>query len=1017
MSKRGRADDAESVSSAIELLCSRPALKGEAEGLRLTPLEQQVVALKQSIPRHVILMVACGYRVKFYGRDSRVASRRTGIMCIPGQPFEYSSVPYTRVNLYVHRLISMGYHVGFADQESAAVRAADGVKSGIFTRVVSQLYSRGTLLPMERVMTNGDGEAPSGGGGDGEELEDAGGKGGADGEEGEMARGDVAGEAASASFSPSGGIAVDSSELFLCFVQAEPCDSATAVEGPASKATLHLVLISFVSQRREVYQISSALELEDIVQRLDIVELIILTPVPPLSDARGELNVMHQRTTAAYLRLLPEKYVKALLNSANLHFGPTGVGEEDSKSVSVSGFHHTRGETTDDAIQRYLEPYRLNRVYAQMCCRQSGSNCSIPHSSPLAGELSCSADAAAAAAGATPLEMSAADVSLHLPGPTLRALDVFHSSVGVQGSLLHLLDRCMVPCGARLLRRWLAAPLATMEAILRRQAAVQFLMQGSDGGQVEDLLQECRRLGDVEAVAAKLHAQKCLVPEFIRLLRMVRSVSMLGKAWCGQPGASTLPLPPLLRQLLEQTHDTSVTVVLQEYQAALRSSATTPLELLTDDAGGVPAMLRPHVEAKKAAEAALATELEVARQTLRMPGLQYRSVNGTPFVLDLPHTKVSLVPPTWTVLTRTKANVRYHTPVIVEQNIALCAATERLATAAGLAWREKQRGIVEESTFVPVLHRIIEAVASFDVLRSLSIVSQQTGYVAPRLFEEEARVEQTCVPVAEPTTPRLLIRAGRHPILDRLLPNGYVSCDVEVPVGGAWLLTGPNMGGKSALMRMIGTFSVLAQLGCSVPADEAVLPVFQGVYCRMGASDSILEGSSTFLSEMDETSRILRTPILSRSLVLMDELGRGTSSFDGAAVAAAALEYLIAKRATTFFVTHYSYLCDPYLHHPRDTNVGCFYMGYTETEARTAPDGSDGGARSPKRLVFTYKPCRGVTPSSFGVAIGRMAGLPHWVTEAASRLSSTEEEEHRLRRELCQVRSFLQSCDPSGDVE
>uniref|UniRef100_A0A0A9YM61 DNA mismatch repair protein MSH3 n=1 Tax=Lygus hesperus TaxID=30085 RepID=A0A0A9YM61_LYGHE len=121
------------------------------------------------------------------------------------------------------------------------------------------------------------------------------------------------------------------------------------------------------------------------------------------------------------------------------------------------------------------------------------------------------------------------------------------------------------------------------------------------------------------------------------------------------------------------------------------------------------------------------------------------------------------------------------------------------------------------------------------------------------------------------------------------------------------------MGGKSALMRMVGLFVLLAQIGCYVPARRALLPLFTAIHCRMGATDAILEGRSTFLHEMHETSRILRAPHLSSALVLMDELGRGTSSFDGAAVAAATLNDLIKQQATFLFVTHFNYICESYV--------------------------------------------------------------------------------------------------------
>jgi DNA mismatch repair protein MSH3 len=1033
MSKRGRQDGQEGVAHAIEVLCCRTPAKGEAEGLSLTPLEQQVVALKESIAPHVILMVACGYRVKFYGSDSRAVSRRVGIMCIPGQPFEYSSFPYTRVDLYVHRLVAMGYQVGFADQESAAMRAADGVKSGLFTRTVSQLYSRATLLPTEHVVTNGSGSgeaavtskaAPEDGeGSDAEEK----GEGGVEG----------AGASPGLTSSLSHGV-VDASELFLCFVTTLNTpggyDGATVnVDEEHTSATptrtppLQLTLVSFVTQRRLRFVVHTALEMEDVTQRFDVAEVVVLTsqvPRPPQQPQTGgsgaALAAMPLcRTTEHFLSALPEVYSAALHHALPLHFGPTSNGAEDDKTVTVSGYVLKRGQSVDSAIEAYLKPFKLDHVYHLLCSRGDARgvrSSSLPCNVDLdESPLRSNQKVLAAEEEKRGTEKRAAPPALLLPGPTLRALDVFHSSIGGRGSLLGLLDRSLTACGARCLRRWLAAPLSRRVDIEARQAATLFLARGEDNGQVEELLKECARLGDVEAVVGKLHAERCHVIEFVRLLRMVRGVATLAYQLCvegqGDHGNGVAP-PSLVLGLLADVCGDAVQQLLQSNASLLQTTATTPLEFFTESGRTVPETLQAHLEAKKAAEAALKAELEAARALLHLPELEYRTIAGTSYLLDVPQGKCSRVPVDWVVHTRTKTNVRYHTPIIVEQNIARTAAVERLALAAAAAWRQHQRDVVADATLMSALSGVVEAVASLDALHSLAVASRQPGYVMPQLVDvpDDAAATTTDAAAAAGanTSVCLSIKEGRHPTLDRLLPHGYVSCCVELRVGGAWLLTGPNMGGKSALMRMVGTFAILAQIGCGVPAEAAVLPVFHGVYCRMGASDSILEGSSTFLSEMDETSRILHSPDLHASLVLMDELGRGTSSFDGAAVAAATLEYLLAHHATTMFVTHYSYLCDPYVsannveggHEGEEAAVSCYYMGFEEAEATP-------GDVNSRQLVFTYKPCRGVTPSSFGVAIGRKAGLPAAVTEAASKRSAEVEEEHRTKQELHQLRQLL----------
>lgn len=918
MSKRGRAshDAEEEVAHAVELLCARPAHNSDYKDVTLTPLERQVVALKESLPRHVMLLVACGYRVKFYGRDSRVVSRRSGIMCIPGHPFEYSSVPYTKVDLYIRRLVAMGYHVAFADQESAAVRAVDGVKSGIFQRTISGRYSRGTLLPSEQVATGG--AAGPTAIGEGEDCEEGG-----------------------AWADPVDTYSNNASELFLCFLDPPSWDG-----GPVTAA-----FVSFVSQRRETHTVQTSLGLEDLLHQYDVVEVIVVAT--------------SARIDAADCQLLPEKYAAVLETALRLNHGPTTNGVEDSSNVSICSF--PKGTASlDDAIEAYLRPFKLDAVYAGMTRLRLE-------------------DAGSPTTTVNP-DIVKTEQLTHfvLPGSTLRALDVFTSSAGAEGSLLALVSSCVTPCGARRLRSWVASPLAEKAAILGRQEVVGFLIRGGDCGALENILREVFKAGDIEATIGKMQAQRCSVLEYLRLLRAVRTIYHLVHEVLEQT-----QLPDLLQSLLRTVCSEAVTAYIQARAAEMESSATTPIELFTSKEMTPSNVLHDHITDRERATAALTAELDHIRQVLRMPGLEYRTVAGTPFVIDIPIGKADRVLSDWTVLTRTKTNIRFHTPRIMEANIALCAARERLAAAAQRAWCEMQAELSCPAHLTALLS-VIEAVASLDALRSLSVASSRRGYVAPQLVVPQAGHEG------------VRITEGRHPMLDQKLESGYVSCDVQLQSGGTWLLTGPNMGGKSALMRMIGCFTILAQIGSYVPAAEATLPVFTGLYCRMGSSDSILEGHSTFYMEMEETSRILGSPNLCQSLVLMDELGRGTSSFDGVAVADAILHYLMNRHVTCVFVTHYNYLCEPFASPASGSSgVACYYMGFRE-----AATSAKGGEES--QLVFTYRPCRGITPSSFGVDVAKLAGLPSPVIDEARRLSLQEERLQMQRLALSGVAQFLQ---------
>lgn len=1040
MSKRAR-DDQQArleVAHAIEIVCGkgvrreRDAVEDEnSKPPSLTPLEKQVVALKETIPAHVVLLVACGYRVTFYGRDSHVISRRTGIACIQGYPFEHSSIPYTRVEFYIHRLVGMGYHVAFADQESAAVRAVEGAKTGIFTRSISQVYSRGTLLPGEKVQTNGSLAAEAARSGAQSSSTAASSE--AAPEEGPEVPGEDLEPALNAPTHPS---STSVSEALLMFLYCQKDDSSDT----GSAGRLEIVLVSFVTHRRIVLTMgaSQTLSIEDVLQRYDIAEVILL--VSPENTVSHGNNASRKEDSSTFrvadlLKKLPENITTLLYRMLPLQLGPSLTGEEDGGSVSVSYGWKDANTSVDDAIMAYLQPYQLSNVYYRLL--QASLTSPMTEGERAAGAPS-SSDSIKNHQAASP---SPPQETMNLHGSSLRALELFHSSTGTRGSLFRLLNATMTANGARQLRQWLSAPLVRYADVMERQTAVSFLVRGSDGGLVEEMLREAVKGGgsDMEGVLGRMRALRCPVRDFIRFLRVLQALSSLASQLTREANEEGTTLPAYLNGLVERIHSPLIESWLLANKKLLRSTAATPYELFT---GGElpkppPTAVQEHIDAAKAAEKRLDDELQAIRVQLGMPDLEYRTIGGTPYLIDITHAKADrFAGKDWTVCTRTKTNVRYQTPKSIEANIALCAANERIIGASRQAWIDFQETFFTEGgeALADSLVTAVKAVACLDALHSLAVTSRRQGYTAPVLVDLERNAEQDPCGTGGYSPPAIEVVQGRHPVADELLQHRYVSCNVSLRWGHTFLLTGPNMGGKSAFMRLVGVFVVLAQVGCYVPAEAARLPLFSGIYCRMGASDSVLDGRSTFMSEMEETSRILSQPDLGRSLVLMDELGRGTSSFDGVAVAAATLEYLVQQRATSIFVTHYTNLCEPYINtfseeeevsspfpkglehdHQR---VECFFMGYREEavnteranpEKRCSDDVAEGESVSAdqpppeKRVVFTYLPCPGVAPSSFGVQVAKMAGLTRAVTDEASLVSKRTENMYQVTRDMAQL--------------
>nr|CCC92777.1 unnamed protein product [Trypanosoma congolense IL3000] len=886
MSKRPRGEEeAAGLRRAIELICHREPTGDEVtSGGKLTQLEQQVVHMRESLPTDVILLVACGYRIKFYGRDSRVASRRFGIMCIQAQPFEYSSVPCTRVSIYISRLVAMGYRVAFADQESASLRATSGNVKGIFSRDIGRLYSRGTLLP---------GELPS-------SFESSRGEGSTQPGDEEALEGDAnVPEVLPLT------VREESSELFLCFIR--------PLSGGEPGGKIELILLSFVTHTLERHNFSLESEMLDILHRYDIVEVVVLYDEKEMRKYGLQRSPALRRHAVAPSPLcgLPEAFSHPLSTLLPLHFGPTANGEEDDKSVTVSVSLYSG--SVDQSISDYLVPFKLDATFWKMCTEAKTPQVPKTTEKDTAGFLD-------------------------LPGTTLSALDVFHSSIGAKGSLLALLDHSITVAGLRKLRAWLAAPLCSASAIKSRSEAVTSLLQTNINVSVVNLLREFAKFGDVQTTLGKLKAQKCTVLEYLRLLRAVSTTHKLATNALSCCQGRTCYL---LNDTLESVASDNIRVFLQAHSYELTMAAVSATEYYESLASDLPPSLQQHAADRDETLRMLDEELVRVRGVLHLPALEFRTISGTSFILDVPQAKRRAAPSDWIVLSETKSNVRYHTPTIVDLVVRLCSARERLALAANEAWLERQTELINCMTTMKLFETVIDSVATLDALRCLAQASSAPGYVLPTVTDE---------------TQCIIIEDGQHPMLNSLLRGGYVGCDVKLMRGGTWILTGPNMGGKSALMRMVGTFVILAQLGCYVPAKMAQLPVFKAVHCRMGSSDSLIEGSSTFLKEMEETSRILNSRSLSSSLVLLDELGRGTSSFDGIAVAAATLEYLVRKGSTTFFVTHYSQLCEPYAECGADGLVSCRYMGFRE-ESGTGEEGEP-------QIFFTYKPTLGVTPQA-----------------------------------------------------
>jgi len=509
---------------------------------------------------------------------------------------------------------------------------------------------------------------------------------------------------------------------------------------------------------------------------------------------------------------------------------------------------------------------------------------------------------------------------MHLPEATLRALEVFEPIRG-QDTLFGVLDETRTAFGRRLLQSWLRHPLLEAGPLEARLDRVErFVREGALREGVRRLL---FRLADLERLATRLEMGRAS-PRDLGSLR--RSLEIL----------------PELRALLgEEVVLPDLGSLLEEFRAALEEEL--PLKL--SEGGLIRQGYDPHLDAlRQAHREGVAYFLELEEREKARTGIPtlkvgYNAVFG--YYLEVTRPYYERVPPEYRAIQTLKDRQRYTLPEIKERERELYrleAQIRRREEEVFLELREKARKEAE------ALREAARVLAELDVYAALAEVAVRYGYVRPRFGD------------------RLHIRGGRHPVVERR--TSFVPNDLEM-AHELVLVTGPNMAGKSTYLRQTALIALLAQIGSFVPAEEAVLPLFDRILTRIGASDDLAGGRSTFMVEMEEVALILKEAT-EKSLVLLDEVGRGTSSLDGVAIATAVAEALHERRCYTLFATHYFELTALPL--PRLKNL------------HVAAKEEEGG------LTFYHQVLPGPASKSYGVEVARMAGLPKEVVERAKAL-------------------------------
>ncbi|KAE8359255.1 DNA mismatch repair protein msh3 [Aspergillus caelatus] len=553
---------------------------------------------------------------------------------------------------------------------------------------------------------------------------------------------------------------------------------------------------------------------------------------------------------------------------------------------------------------------------------------------------------------------------------TLNSLEIYHNQTdhSTKGSLFWTLDRTQTRFGQRMLRKWVGRPLLDKSSLEERVDAVEELKSSERVALVERMKGLLGRIKtDLEKSLIRVYYGKCTRPE---LLTLLQTLQMIAQEFAGVQSPADIGFSsPLIRKAVA-----SLPIILEDVVRFLdkinmhaaknddkyeffRESEET--DEITEHKLGIGAV-----------EHDIEEHRSTAGEILGKKKVEYVTVAGIEYLIAVENKSPSLkkVPASWVKISGTKTVSRFHTPEVIRLLRQRDQHKEALAAGCDKAYATF---LAEISASYQSFRDSVQSLATLDCLISLATIANQPGYVKPEY------TDHTCIHVDQ----------GRHPMVEQLLLDSYVPNDIDLDSDKtrALLVTGPNMGGKSSYVRQVALIAIMGQIGSYVPAQSAKLGMLDAVFTRMGAFDNMLAGESTFMVELSETADILKqaTP---RSLVILDELGRGTSTHDGVAIAQAVLDYMIRSiRSLTLFITHYQHLSSM-VHSFPDHELRNVHMRFTES------------GPTEEEITFLYEVGEGVAHRSYGLNVARLANLPAPLIELAKQKSAELERKIHRRR-------------------
>ncbi|XP_043402215.1 DNA mismatch repair protein Msh3 isoform X5 [Chelonia mydas] len=849
--------------------------------------------------KDAILCVECGYKYRFFGEDAEIAAKELNIYCHQDHNFMTASIPTHRLFVHVRRLVAKGYKVGVVKQmETAALKAAGENKSSLFTRKLTALYTKSTLI--------GEDVNPL------LKLDDP-----VDVEE----------------------ITADVSDNYLLCI----CENKESLRDK-KKGDVVIGIVGVQPTTGEVVfdsfqDSSSRLELESRVLRLQPVELVLPSDLSDQSErlissitsvSLRDDRIRIERMESIYFQhshafqLITDFYARGVLNTTGSQQLSIILNLDKTVICSLA------------AVIMYLKEFNLEKIlYNPSNFKQLSSEAEY----------------------------------MTINGTTLKNLEILQNQTDMKtkGSLLWVLDHTKTSFGRRKLKKWVTQPLMKSSEINARLDAVSEILMSESSvfGHIQNHL--CK-MPDIERGLCSIYHKKCSTQEFFLIVSTLSRLESELQALV--PAIRSQVKAPLLQVALLEIPELLFPVkhylqILNE-EAAKTGDKTQLFKDLTD----FPTIRKQKGDIQKVISQ-IQFHLQEIQRMIKNPHAEYVTVSGQEFLIEVKNSLLSSVPSDWVKVGSTKAVSRFHSPFIVENYRHLNQLREQLVLDCNAEWLNFL------DRFSEYYHSVLKAVghlATIDCIFSLAKVAKQGDY---------------CRPVVQDKGKKIIIKNGRHPVIDELLgeQDQYVpnSTNLAGDKERVMIITGPNMGGKSSYIKQVALITIMAQIGSYVPAEESTVGVVDGIFTRMGAADNIYKGQSTFMEELTDTAEIIRKAS-SRSLVILDELGRGTSTHDGIAIAYATLEHFIRDvESLTLFVTHYPSVCDLEKIYPEQ--VGNYHMGFLVNEEESEQQKGSEDEENPEFITFLYQITRGVAARSYGLNVAKLADVPEEILKKAAHKS------------------------------